>query len=360
MPIWLSLVYRGARTGGLRELEYLLLESKEISQYVQPDSLKGDEEKQATFNLLKNKYFKMPHSARINYKANGITSPFFPLWEQLLVEWGVYEDHRAVEMRNPTDQERFNLAKMSYKQLMISALDKRPEVCVLRDRKKLMQLSDLFKNLLKQLKTGSQCKFSHSFKEEELDRLVPVSIESLDRGAPMDLALLYLPSVEDLVTFKEPKRKPIIQNRLINRVDFERKVIMSHHKFRLKTIKNRRKAKRRKMRELKQNASTGPGNIKTNFADERLDSKSSEEDFWLDPPDSIDYFIHDCAKTAFGYVLHGGFSFSKGRGAGLGYVAFRGLLHFLKMCYENQTQPLVFFRNTKSNVYRFGHIKICI
>ncbi|KAL0270630.1 UNVERIFIED_CONTAM: hypothetical protein PYX00_007976 [Menopon gallinae] len=356
MPVWLSLVYRGARTGGLQESESLLLECKDLSQFVQPDSDRGEKEKWEKFNSLKDTYFKLPTNKRTNFAVTGFVSPFFPLWELLLAEWCVYEDDRAVESRKLRQQGNQTEANKLYSEVIALARAKVPKIYVLRDKKKLIELSDMFNKLFKHLKTGRDCEFRHSFREEDLDCLVPVSIESFDRGTPTDLALLCLPTAEDIFQFKKEKCSPV-EEKFQDSKSYEKKQVRIDYGADLKAEKRRRKAQRRRMREGQEDSTSHPA---TNSSDIIAKKKKALEELWLCAPEKIEHFIDNCSRTVIGYIVHGGFSFSKARGAGLGYVTFRSLLYFLKMCYENKTDPLILFRNNNTFKYRFGNIKICI
>lgn len=75
----------GGRSGGLRETENLAFEMGEC--YFPPDSAAGKLEEKRIENELKEKYFRLPPSKRVNYIKLGINSPFICPWDLLLKDW---------------------------------------------------------------------------------------------------------------------------------------------------------------------------------------------------------------------------------------------------------------------------------
>lgn len=75
----------GARSGGLRETENLAFEMGECD--IPPDSEAGKEEQKRIESELREKYFKLPPSKRVNYLKLGINTPFICAWNILLKDW---------------------------------------------------------------------------------------------------------------------------------------------------------------------------------------------------------------------------------------------------------------------------------
>lgn len=75
----------GARAGGLREAESLAFENGEC--YLAPDSNAGRQEENRIAMELKEKYFRLPPSKRVNYIKLGIVTPFGCSWNTLLKDW---------------------------------------------------------------------------------------------------------------------------------------------------------------------------------------------------------------------------------------------------------------------------------
>lgn len=75
----------GGRSGGLRETKSLAFEMGEC--FLPPDSDAGKVEEKRTEVELREKYFKLPPSKRVNYAKLAINSPFVCPWEILLKDW---------------------------------------------------------------------------------------------------------------------------------------------------------------------------------------------------------------------------------------------------------------------------------
>lgn len=75
----------GARSGGIRETESIAFEMGEC--YLPPDSNAGEEEEKRIKSELKERYFRLPPSKRVNYIKMGIVSPFICPWNMLLKDW---------------------------------------------------------------------------------------------------------------------------------------------------------------------------------------------------------------------------------------------------------------------------------
>lgn len=88
----------GARSGGLREAESLAFESGEC--YLSPDSEAGKlEEKRIAMNL-KERYFKLPPSKRVNFMKLGVIAPFECPWKILLKDWSSSNIEELFVLRN--------------------------------------------------------------------------------------------------------------------------------------------------------------------------------------------------------------------------------------------------------------------
>lgn len=75
----------GARSGGLREMENLSFEMAQ--SYLPPDCNAGKENEDRIKSNLKERYFKLPPSKRVNYTKLAINSPFICPWNILLSDW---------------------------------------------------------------------------------------------------------------------------------------------------------------------------------------------------------------------------------------------------------------------------------
>lgn len=98
MPFWLTFIMFGARSGGLRETESLAFEMGEC--YLPPDSEAGSQNEKRLELELKERYFKLPPSKRVNYVKLGINSPFLCPWRLLLKDWSDIEVNKFYVLRD--------------------------------------------------------------------------------------------------------------------------------------------------------------------------------------------------------------------------------------------------------------------
>lgn len=85
LPFWQTFIMFGARSGGLRETESLAFEMGEC--YLPPDSEAGREEENRIEKEMRDKYFRLPPSKRVNYMKLGVSTPFICSWKKLLSDW---------------------------------------------------------------------------------------------------------------------------------------------------------------------------------------------------------------------------------------------------------------------------------
>ncbi|XP_063236324.1 ribonucleases P/MRP protein subunit POP1 [Bacillus rossius redtenbacheri] len=86
MSVWLALVLRGARVGGLREATCQRLEEGRADPLA-PDSGAGREEARRLGAELEERHFRKPPAKRPNYVKLGVSSPFACCWDVLVREW---------------------------------------------------------------------------------------------------------------------------------------------------------------------------------------------------------------------------------------------------------------------------------
>lgn len=88
----------GARSGGLRESESVAFETGEC--YLPPDSNAGKGNEKRIEQELRDKYFRLPPSKRVNYIKLGINSPFNCPWNILLSDWSNQQINEYYILRN--------------------------------------------------------------------------------------------------------------------------------------------------------------------------------------------------------------------------------------------------------------------
>lgn len=100
LPFWLTFIMFGARSGGLRESESVAFETGEC--YLSPDSNAGKDNEKRIEQELRDKYFRLPPSKRVNYIKFGINSPFVCPWNILLSDWSNQQINKYYILRNRT------------------------------------------------------------------------------------------------------------------------------------------------------------------------------------------------------------------------------------------------------------------
>jgi hypothetical protein len=88
MAFWVSLIYRGARACGLKELQKCSLEAQALhfpSDY--PDTLAGQQYSNEQRQLLEAKYLRAPPDKRRNYGKLLIRQPFCCPWGEVVCAW---------------------------------------------------------------------------------------------------------------------------------------------------------------------------------------------------------------------------------------------------------------------------------
>lgn len=336
MPVWLSLIFRGARSGGVRETETLQLETSNLSIALQPDSTAGETENLIRSQELREKYFRLPPNKRPNYIKLGSASPFSCPWNALVSDWDSQNNEQTFY--------------------------------VLRNKKKLKELSDAVENHRKMAKSQKKINFNDEIYSNERNSIIAVSIECIDKGKPKDFAMICLPTLEDLEKYKSKELGPV---EIIHDDDNAnaRKLLRKDHIKNLKSLKRTRRKEKEKLLENLQNRPLNEKITKKFLIKKKLDdndpSKKASvvynkkmESLWL--PETVETVIDSASRKILGFVTKGDFSFSKADGFGVGYVALPGLLKLLKVCRKESAEPVVLVRNPDHVQYRFAKIKILI
>ncbi|XP_053606352.1 ribonucleases P/MRP protein subunit POP1 [Plodia interpunctella] len=294
VQFWQTFIMFGARSGGLRETENLAFEMGET--YLPPDSSAGEEEEKAIFNDMKEKYFKLPPSKRVNYIKLGINSPFSCNWKLLLQEWS----------NVPVDN-----------------------FYVLRDSQLLLKLQDCLQRRqhLPDIVNPEAC-------------LVPVYLQMVNGGSLKKHALICLPEKDDYISIEnvheqqhdDPNEKLRKQTRIEHKLDIKR--------WRRKRTKLRNKNKMVTVQKSKKRDSNKLSQYVLKM-----------RELWL--PSQIKTVRHSCSRQVMGYVSQGAFSFTESNSCGLGYIAYHALNILIK---NGHNQILV--RNISSKKYRLGNILV--
>ncbi|KAJ8716050.1 hypothetical protein PYW08_013335 [Mythimna loreyi] len=294
LPFWLTFIMFGARSGGLREKESLAFEMGEC--YLPPDSDAGKENERRIEIELRERYFRLPPSKRVNYIKIAINSPFVCPWNVLLTDWSDNKVNKYFVLRDRT---------------------------ILND----IQESITKKQCLPNVENANSC-------------LIPVYIKLVAKGSLQKHSLICLPEAGDLANLKtlfEPHHED--PNEKI------RKLKRAEH------IKLQKKIRRSKMKLKKKVTTVGAKKLRKITGIEPSEYTKSMRELWL--PSKVQSVRNVASRQVMGYVSQGAFSFTEGRSCGIGYIAFYALKHLL-----NNGLNQVLVRNTTSRKYRLANIVI--
>lgn len=177
MAFWISLVFRGARVGGLRESHSVAEDAGQLSfpkDY--PDTKSGYHYAINESGPKIDKYLRIPPAKRINYKKLGVPAPFFSPWKIVISDW---QRSMSSELGTVFDEKSVHCINDFY---------------VLRDRAKLQCLSNI---LTQKLDIQS---FMDLFREFSF-ALIPICVKMNARGVPDNLSMICIPKLKDVEEF---------------------------------------------------------------------------------------------------------------------------------------------------------------
>ncbi|PFX27928.1 Ribonucleases P/MRP protein subunit POP1 [Stylophora pistillata] len=310
MAFWMAFVYRGARTGGLRESQTLALEQgMPFFPNDFPDTPAGE----AYYEKLKEdgeaQYGRYPPAKRPNYDKLGIKSPFCPPWKELVEDWSLSEADpggKAVESTETTDSNnKCNTTNVESSSKDVSLCR---SVHVLRSRSKLAALRNFV--LRCKAKQTKGIDFKHSVKttklplpmnndlsailKDDANSLVCVLVRMVGRNVPVPNSTLAIPSEEDVTGLTKCKN------------------------------------------------TSGPVEPLHKGALARTSEKSLR---------------NFCTREIMGFVSSGQFSLARGCGFGVGFCALPGLAKLLSST-SNKGEVVVLVRSPTTQQYRFAHLTI--
>ncbi|CAH0729854.1 unnamed protein product, partial [Brenthis ino] len=271
LPLWLTLIMFGARSGGLRETESLAFEMGE--NYLPPDSEAGRQEENRLEIEMKEKYFKKPPSKRVNYIKLAVSNPFLCPWRILLKDWGKTKDDKMF---------------------------------VLRDRNILNMLEDCInkKAKLSEIENSDYC-------------LVPIYLQVIGKGHLTKHAMICMPQIKDISSnqkLMEPHHEdPNEKLRRLKRRE--------HNKV-LKQMRKRRLKLRKSATGVLIKTKKNNGNVPSEYV-------KTMRELWL--PTNTQSVRNVSIREIMGYLTHGAFSFSESKSCGTGYIAYNSLVKLLNL-----------------------------
>lgn len=311
MAFWVSLIYQGARAGGLRELENLSTEQSSLhfpSDY--PDSEAGKKVEQVKFKDLSDSYNRKPPAKRPNFIKLGIMLPFQFPWQQLIEEWNKGDNQEVSSrifyvLRNKSDLSTlsrpfFDVKTMKHKN---------------KDTYKSCVCDTDLMNKLTHNKSVTDVAGRHG------NSLVAVQVKMVTRGAPDEYANICIPSKNDFLSLVGDN----------NHGGPMEEIHADSTKVKKKDKKNKKSV-----------------------------SGNTEEINQRDViPIACDNLIRSCGRPIIGYLKQGGMSLSVGQGRGIGYCAMGGIKELLRVT-PNNMPSIVLIRNPNSYQYRFAYIQLLL
>ncbi|XP_077207943.1 ribonucleases P/MRP protein subunit POP1 [Paroedura picta] len=382
MAFWLSLIYRGARVGGLQEgLKHSLYKRTAHVPLDYPDCPAGIQFAREVERGLLEKFKRRPPAKRANYIKHGTLAPFLCPWEKLTLDWKearrkeeessvggselLAEEGEApcgpsLEVSGPDSPMTGQLgeeveAPSQDKALMentahLRDLCEKDEAtsncafCVLRSRKLLRLVSAWCRPA--RVRTRKIQPRGVKLDRPELTEnavlpvvqsypraLVWVCLTLLKKGRPEAHATVYAPSNEDLLQLSKDKNFCGPQE--------------PKHSDGFKKMVSKQKEMKKKEKKMEKAAP----NIASSTPAEQEDLTLG---LWPEPLPEV---TSHCSRVLLGFVTQGDFSLAFGCGEALGFVSLTGLLRMLLAQPEDQ-KGLVLLRNPASLQYRFAKLTI--
>jgi len=308
MPVWMSLIYSGAKVGGQKEMEHCQLETGKCDLAAFEDSQWGKLESEKQAASLRDKYFALPPDKRPNFNILGTLSPFSRPWSSLVAanDW-----------------------------------------FILRDTEVLDKLS----------KGEFPCNYEHSHRA-----LVQIHLRIEGKGKLSENTGIYCPVNCDL----EQPDKVVEEVQHKDEHDNERKEGRVLHQDKLKQLKRKWKKIKQKKTQLILQSACDDKDVDQNKMDEADISlkalkglrneevnsyKITNQNSWI-PQDATKIKDFNC-RTLIGWIVHGGYSLNYGGEVGVGLVTMSSLKTLLE-----RSMLKVLTRQPDNSVYRIASWKI--
>ncbi|WAR23624.1 POP1-like protein, partial [Mya arenaria] len=324
MPFWLGLVYRGARCGGLSELEGQAHEGRELMfPNCLPDTQAGREWESSQEKELVRKYNRIPPGKRPNYTKLNVLSPFRCPWEILVNQAnGDRLKLNGVNEEMNGDLKNGECMKQGDGDVTKGVQEFDGNFFVVRSLQTLRRFKKICSGGLGTSKAFDQELVS--FSDDQKLGIVPVTLSMVHRGCPVQFAKICLPSLQDLQQLQKDKSfgGPLEPAR-VDPLEQQRNELK---------------------RELKKKG------VKKAVKVDRTVTVLAETDGEK---------IEKGRREVIGYVCQGGFSLGTGNGGGLGYIAAAVFKKLLDQAADRKG-PLVLIRNPTSLQYRFASLSVIV
>jgi ribonuclease P/MRP protein subunit POP1 len=309
-----------------------------------PDTVAGRNWELLNWKELQAKHDRIPPAKRPNFEKLGVLAPFHYPWQKLITEWSRYESVRLNSTEPSSKETQPHVSSGSEGPCTkgpdgYSQDDLDGEFYVLRSRLVLRQFQKMLTQQTNKSQNGKsdgrcpQAKVSRKSKamtsvheqhvascilEAPYDSqcLIPIRVSMIQRGHSEPFSMICLPTIEDIVKLNKDKSYsgPLEEIHKIKTLQKDK-------------AKNKIKVKIPcpQTRELPK--------LKT--------------------------ILRSCSRHVIGFVKEGNFSYAKGSGFGLGFVASQALPELSKLDRpERYKDCVVLVRNSTSLQYRFAHLYI--
>ena len=387
MPFWVSLVHRGARVCGMKELQKCSLESQTL-HFPQdfPDTGAGQQHNSEERRELEAKYLKKPPDKRCNYGKILVPTPFHSPWDSLVQYWskvhlsgygirGIKRPMEATEIGVPCKKPKLESNGGEWMEdeaqeidiksdlLIDSNDDSPPAFYVLRSRKDLTSLKLFLKSVFAKPVSSQPIPQSSALQvlmqeycigsllQKHSAALVAVRIElqrsgslsvfdSLSLPLPSDLSSLLNP-LEHSHPFTGPTEK--MNQRGVTIVGNETVVIgiSSLTRKRMKDVKRKKKGE--------EYCYDVPISVNV-FLCVHIGTSEYINDFRLYPAKP--------SRLTIGYVTSAGYCLTTSRNSGLGFVTLQGLMEAVNCCYSSGVSNLLLLARGAKTKYYFVKLHI--
>lgn len=391
MSVWLPIVLNGGVAAGQQAEANLLMEFlTPQTPNLLPDTPSGSYYSDVIAQERRIEYFKRPPSCRHNYIKLSIQYPFSCPWVRLVQDWTKGTQNIYV-LRNPDllrylancvgdayDVVRRNKGKQKCAEEFASNDSPAESVDLVMDEiNESLQDYNVINKGTEKIKGKQELSKYEELQQSAPGCLVKVKIILDEKGSVEPCAMVCLPRDEDI----EKKIKNEFLEPIHNDSQQEQRAELKREHNRIKRKIHDMKTKTKM--KVEQEFST-EGFVQsehtfkkvTEMALQHLEDSNKDifekhrsynsnmEDLWLMRKD---HELQCCSLKIVGYITHGTFSMTIGRGAGIGWVALKPLLDYLHLHKKSQSSNdadtdikvnSVLIRNPSSLKYFWGKLFI--
>jgi len=320
-PLWISLVYNGARAIGLEEMKQCYLEQMCPHFPIDyPDTQIGHQMELANEQLLLTKYTKYPPDKRPNFGKLNSPSPFMPVWNELVNQ----QPSLVVGVKRSLSEQAYSAKKAKFdlpsevNTPALTEFTKMYPYYVLRSIKCLKTLCGLLSIVndcskpVEQDWEGVMDKFDLStVLQQHLHSLVTIFFTMHHRGNPTCRSMLCIPTEEDILS--DNKAGPL--------EPLNKKGIC-----------------------VVQSGKLAIGTTSLSKKHFKVIKKQAIKDYDIQPVMP--------SRRIFGYATNAGYMYSKGVAGGVALCSLLGLVDVMKNCYETCQPATILVRELNSLQYR--------